>query len=574
MISVVVYGRNDSHGYNLQQRATLSLNSIAQALTHPDDEIIFVDWNSEIGLPSFPVTIDDVLTDQCRSLLRIIRVPSALHQSFADGRTQKPTIEPVARNVGVRRANTRNPWILSTNTDVLLRVDIGSLSSIAENLSGHYYATPRFEVPEWIWESLPRHDPVKAANLLESQFAGVLPLSVVRSSRENLFDAPGDFQLVRRKALESIGCFDETMIHGWHVDSNLAVRMARAFGEPESLEQVVQVFHCNHTRQATHFHNREDSSNSLITYVSGEVATEAKSGETDWGLPNAKLEVETLDDRAERLKTLTRRLDGASPISHDVNFMDERDRLAGIPAEVSYPFLLDQVINCQRGSVLYLGGRSDIVVLIKEACRKLETLFCQWSSISALHSTEGPILVILDLVPPKDVVTRQAKNITELCDEDKEDLLQAFSQFRVLLLQSELPLTRFKFMFINAEANEFEQALLPFFKFLPSQFYSRVRTGNLQVEVARNLKTQDGEMAVHAGVFLRIVSGLLSFRAWGRRLVRTHPQLRMWLSPIIAVVKSVAARASPLVAQKRIMNARDQIMIIPEALNAPTSRPH
>ena len=37
MISVIVYGRNDSHGYNLPKRAALSFNCIAEVLTHPND---------------------------------------------------------------------------------------------------------------------------------------------------------------------------------------------------------------------------------------------------------------------------------------------------------------------------------------------------------------------------------------------------------------------------------------------------------------------------------------------------------------------------------------------------------
>ena len=46
MLSVVLYGRNDSHGYNLHKRAAISLNAIAELLTDPDDEILFVDYNT------------------------------------------------------------------------------------------------------------------------------------------------------------------------------------------------------------------------------------------------------------------------------------------------------------------------------------------------------------------------------------------------------------------------------------------------------------------------------------------------------------------------------------------------
>ena len=32
MISVILYGRNDAHGYNLHKRAAISLNCVAQVL--------------------------------------------------------------------------------------------------------------------------------------------------------------------------------------------------------------------------------------------------------------------------------------------------------------------------------------------------------------------------------------------------------------------------------------------------------------------------------------------------------------------------------------------------------------
>jgi hypothetical protein len=54
MISVILYGRNDSYGYNLHKRAALSLNCIAELLTHDQDEILFVDYNTPDDFPTFP----------------------------------------------------------------------------------------------------------------------------------------------------------------------------------------------------------------------------------------------------------------------------------------------------------------------------------------------------------------------------------------------------------------------------------------------------------------------------------------------------------------------------------------
>ena len=71
MISVILYGRNDSHGYNLPKRAAISLNCIAEVLSDPDDEIMFVDYNTSNDLPTFIEAIYDTLTPKAKSRLRV-----------------------------------------------------------------------------------------------------------------------------------------------------------------------------------------------------------------------------------------------------------------------------------------------------------------------------------------------------------------------------------------------------------------------------------------------------------------------------------------------------------------------
>ena len=118
MISVVLYGRNDSYGYNLHKRAALSLNCIAEVLDGADDEILFVDYNTPDDFPTFPEAIQDTLTPKAKRLLRVLRIRPRDHARFAD-RSHLVALEPVARNVAVRRSNPANRWILSTNTDMI-----------------------------------------------------------------------------------------------------------------------------------------------------------------------------------------------------------------------------------------------------------------------------------------------------------------------------------------------------------------------------------------------------------------------------------------------------------------------
>jgi hypothetical protein len=107
MISIVLYGRNDNYGYNLHKRAALSLNCMAEVLTDPDDAILFVVYNTDDDFPTFPEAIQETLTDRARRLLRVFRVRPAIHARWK-GATHLFTLEPLARNVAVRRSNANN----------------------------------------------------------------------------------------------------------------------------------------------------------------------------------------------------------------------------------------------------------------------------------------------------------------------------------------------------------------------------------------------------------------------------------------------------------------------------------
>ena len=79
MFSVILYGRNDSHGYNLHKRAAISFNALAEVMSDPDDEILFVDYNTPDDHPTFPEAIHDTLTDKAKKVMRILRVRPDQH---------------------------------------------------------------------------------------------------------------------------------------------------------------------------------------------------------------------------------------------------------------------------------------------------------------------------------------------------------------------------------------------------------------------------------------------------------------------------------------------------------------
>jgi hypothetical protein len=316
MISVVLYGRNDSHGYNLHKRAAISLNCIAEMLSDDDDEILFVDYNTPNDLPTFIEAIYDTLTPESKKRLRVLRVRPEVHARIA-AKSHLLALEPHARNIAIRRANPRNRWMLMTNTDMIFIPREGShtLSSAAEDLADGHYLLPRFELPEPLWESFPRTDPHAVMQACRD-LGPKLHLDEVTTSHPYMrYDSPGDFQLIPRRALFEIHGFDERMIYGWHADSNMCKRLYLYHGNrTESLAHCLKGYHCDHTRVATGVHRQDlKPENDLYQFVYRVVDPVAPGQADSWGAPNINIEEVDFSDglQARYITALTKALGGA-----------------------------------------------------------------------------------------------------------------------------------------------------------------------------------------------------------------------------------------------------------------------
>lgn len=289
MLSVILYGRNDQHGYNYQKRLSISLNCIAEVLT-ADDEILFVDYNSCDEDPTVIESIEDTLTCKTKSLLRTFRVRSFHHPH------QKPYFllnEPLARNIAIRRSNPKNKWILSTNIDMIFvpLCKDALLSSVISSLSSGFYQLPRFEIPENIWElQFDRLDPKNTIAFLKEHGPSFHLNTTVRREGFLMYDNLGDFQLMLRKDIFAIGAFNEKMTYGWGVDSNLSKRMSFLYPSSEPiLEKHLWGYHCAHLRKSSFFHSNhylENNWNHFVSYLSTPIANQSKN----WGLANEEIE--------------------------------------------------------------------------------------------------------------------------------------------------------------------------------------------------------------------------------------------------------------------------------------------
>src|SRR6516162_1364448 len=368
MISLIVYGRNDAHGYNLHKRAAISLNCIAQVLRGGEDEIIFVDYNTPDDLPTFVEAIYDTLTPRAKSLLRVLRVRPEIHKRFG-AQTHLSTLEAHARNIGIRRSDPKNRWVLLTNTDMIFLPDAGSadLAGVVRDLPDGYYGLPRFELPEALWESFPRQDPVAIMRDCD-RLGKILHLNEVTTSHPYLlFDAPGDFQLVPRQALFDIHGLDERMIYGWHIDSNLCKRLYLLYHRMGSLADRLRAYHCDHTRVGTLMH-RQDArlENDLQQFVFRLKDPYAAHQSGSWGIPEEA--IEEVDFRgglqARYVRAMERSLGSPQATVYRSSHIDLRNYVFYHPEHVLPYVASNLTVYPPDTRLLYVGNNPRMLALL------------------------------------------------------------------------------------------------------------------------------------------------------------------------------------------------------------------
>ena len=374
MISVILYGRNDNYGYNLHKRAALSLNCIAEVLSDPADEILFVDYNTPDDCPTFPEAIQDTLTTRAKEILRILRVRPRIYRRFAK-RTHLLALEPIARNVAVRRSSPENRWILSTNTDMIFTPrSRASLSTIVKDLPKGFYHIPRFEIPETLWETFDRMDPVKTIDSVSTWGRAAHLNEIVLGAPTIKYDAPGDFQLIERDDLFRVKGFDENMLLGWHVDSNMAKRLYLIYGQVGDLVDEVFGYHCDHTRQVTPMHSANRVENSLGDFID-RINTSQKTDQAEtWGCAGDEIEEIRLNHTRNicYLDALKAVIKTEMAIPTYARYTDDFEDSVTYDARHVLPFLADIFVNAAPGARIgWIGGSRDMFLAFSAFCNEM-----------------------------------------------------------------------------------------------------------------------------------------------------------------------------------------------------------
>lgn len=408
MISVLVFGRNDEHGYKLPLRACTSINCVAEMLQN-SDEIVFCDYATEEGRISFPESVSTSLTKRSRDLLKVVKVPFEVHRRRFGRRTSASIIPAVAYNVALRHSNPGNRWVLITTTDMVFvpRNPNDTLHAICSALADGFFSIPRYEMPEYLWESLDPRDPITTIDKFR-QWGRTFHLEEdVDTELPDLYDAPGDFMLVLRDEITAIAGFDEGMILGpIGPDSNLSCRLSFLGRNVTGLADRLAGYHCDHTRHYSGSHSANRLQNDFIVFVRSLSQAQLPWQAERWGLAGEPIEeirvnndtprrrcVELGDlSRGKRLAAATEKILAEAPSRHLVaSLTHEAFNIATYPSEHVLPFLTDRLSTFPEDArVGYIGANSVLA-------RYLAHLVAATSNSRALLGYDG-------LLPPSDAL--------------------------------------------------------------------------------------------------------------------------------------------------------------------------
>lgn len=501
MISVVLYGRNDSYGYNLHKRAALSLNCIAEVLDGENDEILFVDYNTPNDFPVFIEAIQDTLTPKARRLIRVLRVRPHIHALFAH-RTHLVALESVARNVAVRRSNPANRWILSTNTDMIfVPRDRGSLTEIAASLPDGFYHAPRMEIPETLWESTDRTKPGEIIQTIRRWGTHLHLDEIVKGSKTILYDGPGDFQLCLREDMFAIQGFHEDMLLGWHVDSNLAARLSLIHGPVGDVGDRVWGYHCDHTRQITPMHGHNRLENDWVTYGERVKRPDLPQHAESWGCAGHDIEEVRVDGTsvAGYVATLERVIGAPLDEPLEASISRTAEDVDGYDQRHVLPFLIDLFATERRDfRIAWCGLQTEILNLFARAWKGsgfVEPILCDEALRDRLAGLDAGAVRFVPAQECRDLADAFLFDVTIALDgaEDDTDAADAGAREELVVrpfldavaadrarLGSTLPLRRF--IAIGAINNRFERLMRSVVGTGQTPYSTRLRHGFVLAE--------------------------------------------------------------------------------------------
>ena len=238
--SVVILTKNDNYGKNLNHRAKMCINSMVENF----DEVVVVDWKTRNGQSLLSNIINEV---PHIGKIKSIQVSSELLKEKYPHFYRWNILEAVGRNVGIRRAT--GDWIASSNIDIVTTpLDLSLLKS------GEFYTTARKDIEEGFHLGILDYKQLRN-HLLENRNSYHQKPTIDNSSDKwSLVVCCGDFQIGERQTWEKMKGFEQSVLYGCGIDTNI---MKKASFHTDIKILPYDVFHLNHGKGGERFDGEE-----------------------------------------------------------------------------------------------------------------------------------------------------------------------------------------------------------------------------------------------------------------------------------------------------------------------------
>lgn len=144
-LSIVVTGRHDNYGGDFNERffRALRFNHARLSERGVDFELVLAEWNPVPGKQTLCELLGTALPElPANRLTRIVVAPE--YQAALAQNLRIDFMEYVAKNVGIRRATA--PFILATNTDILLGREVVDVLAADKLERGVLYRAARYDI--------------------------------------------------------------------------------------------------------------------------------------------------------------------------------------------------------------------------------------------------------------------------------------------------------------------------------------------------------------------------------------------------------------------------------------------
>jgi len=276
---VVLVGRNDNYGNNLNERFSYCINSMTRSF----DEIIYVDWNTDDNKPTLIEEIKDNIL--LKNNIKFIRISPERAKLFTQNNPNAQVVtEVLARNIGLRRLST--DFLVSSNIDIIVP-PIEKFNHIKDKENFYttalrtisLYVVRELGLPQNIGEYYPK------LVELEKTYSQLPVVSVCPGDSFSLISSPGDFQIAHRDVWYKIKGFEESLVGRKYADTNIQ-RKAFIYGFGISVDRTIPVWHIGHDGGGGGAGHDNDMYKSVFM--------EKTENPDTWGFSDEDLEMRTL----------------------------------------------------------------------------------------------------------------------------------------------------------------------------------------------------------------------------------------------------------------------------------------